>query len=116
MPHYFLRLFGRPVRATACQCERVAEPTVGQVLHVLNSPEIQEKLSHAGGRIASLERQLSQNDMLVDELYLTFFNRPAAAAERAAAIDYLQRSAERLLATEDLAWSMLNSLEFLFNH
>ena len=37
-PHYFLRLFGRPVRVTACECERNAEPSVGQVLHLLNSP------------------------------------------------------------------------------
>ena len=36
--HYFLRLFGRPVRVTACECERSAEPGVGQVLHLLNSP------------------------------------------------------------------------------
>jgi len=116
VPHYFLRLFGRPVRATACECERVAEPTVGQVLHVLNSPEIQAKLSHAGGRVARLQRQLSQDDMLVDELYLTFFNRHPAADERAAASDYLQKNADRRLASEDLAWTMLNSLEFLFNH
>ena len=35
--HYFLRLFGRPVRQTACECERVVEPSVAQVLHLLNS-------------------------------------------------------------------------------
>ena len=78
--------------------------------------EIQEKLSHAGGRIATLERQFSQNDMLVDELYLTFFNRRPSADERATAIDYLKRNKNRQIACEDLAWSMLNSLEFLFNH
>jgi len=116
VPHYFLRLFGRPVRATACECERVGEPTVGQVLHVLNSPEIQEKLSHAGGRIATLVRQFSQNDMLVVELYLTFFNRYPTAEERLAAIDYLNRNENRQIGSEDIAWSMLNSLEFLFNH
>jgi hypothetical protein len=116
VPHYFLRLFGRPVRATACECERVAEPTVGQVLHVLNSPEIQEKLSYVGGRIAILERQFSQDDMLVDELYLTFFSRHPSADERLAATEYLERNEDRQIASEDLAWSMLNSLEFLFNH
>ncbi len=116
VPHYFLRLFGRPVRATACECERVAEPTVGQVLHVLNSPDIQAKLAHAGGRVANLERQFSQPDMLVEELYLTFFNRPPDEAERNTAIEYLQRHQDRRVAAEDLAWSMLNSLEFLFNH
>ncbi len=116
VPHDFLRMFGRPVRATACECERVAEPTVGQVLHVLNSPEIQVKLADAGGRIATLEQEMKQDDRLVEELYLAFFSRPPLASERAVAVDHLQRSADRRQATEDLAWSMLNSLEFLYNH
>ena len=46
--HYFLKLFGRPVRASACECERVSEPGVAQVLHLLNSPEIHAKLAHDG--------------------------------------------------------------------
>lgn len=47
--HDFLKLFGRPTRLTACECERTVEPSVGQVLHVLNSPAIEQKVSHAGG-------------------------------------------------------------------
>src|SRR5262249_51512119 len=35
--HYFLKQFGRPVRASACECERIAEPNIAQVLHLLNS-------------------------------------------------------------------------------
>lgn len=114
--HYLLKLFGRPVRATACQCERVSEPTVSQVLHVLNSPEIQAKLSHAGGRIASLVASQPDNGLLVDELYLTFFARPPSADQRTAGIAFLQNQPDRQQAAEDLAWSMLNSVEFLFNH
>jgi hypothetical protein len=33
--HYFLKLFGRPVRKTACECERNAEASIAQVLHLL---------------------------------------------------------------------------------
>ena len=61
VPHYFLRLFGRPQRTTPCECERNTEPAIAQVLHVLNSPEIEEKLGHAGGRIARL-RQAHRDD------------------------------------------------------
>ena len=50
VPHYFLKLFGRPERVSACECERNHEPSVAQVLHLLNSPEIQAKLSHDGGQ------------------------------------------------------------------
>ena len=34
--HYFLKLFGRPARATVCECERVTGATIGQALHLLN--------------------------------------------------------------------------------
>jgi hypothetical protein len=115
--HYFLKLFGRPVRQSACECERNGEASVAQVLHFLNSPEIHAKLSHEGGAI---RRQVESNDddgQLADELYLTFYNRFPSESERAVAVEYLSgQSAERRRAAEDLAWSMLNSLEFMFNH
>jgi hypothetical protein len=50
-------------------------------------------------------------------LYLTFFCRFPSAKERAGATAYLRKyAADRRAAAEDLAWSMLNSLEFIFNH
>ena len=58
VPHDFLRLFGRPVRVTTCECERNAEPGVGQVLHLLNSPELHAKLTHEAGTVARLVRRL----------------------------------------------------------
>lgn len=114
--HYFLKIFGRPVRATACECERVSEPTVSQVLHVLNSPEIQSRLSHRAGRLVALQEANSQDDRLVEQLYLTFFSRLPTAAEQKISVDYLKSNSDRQQATEDIAWSMMNSLEFLFNH
>ena len=114
--HYFLKIFGRPVRETACECERVSEPTVSQVLHVLNSPEIQAKLSHQAGRLVALQQANSQDERLVEELYLIFYSRLPTDKEHKVALDYLQAKSDRQLATEDLAWSMMNSLEFLFNH
>lgn len=116
--HYFLKLFGRPVRATACECERATEPSVSQVLHVLNSPELQAKLSHESGTVARLVRRYpSDNSALIDELYLTVQSRLPSANEKAVATKYLQdHESTRRQAAEDLAWSLLNSLEFVFNH
>src|SRR5205085_5444505 len=47
---YFLDVFGRPQRVSACECERVNEANLAQALHLLNSDEIQAKLARAGGR------------------------------------------------------------------
>src|SRR3712207_9578302 len=47
---YFLDVFGRPQRISACECERVSEANLAQALHLLNSQEIQDKLTRGGGR------------------------------------------------------------------
>jgi hypothetical protein len=115
--HYFLKLFGRPARVSACECERNHEPGVSQVLHLLNSPHIQAKLSHDRGNVARLVKSQMSAAGLVDELYLNFFSRFPTAAERQTGVEFLGRQADnRRQAAEDLAWTLLNSLEFVFNH
>ena len=116
VPHYFLKVFGRPVRVSACVCERATEPTVGQVLHVLNSPQIHNKIAHTGGRVSKIVRQFSDDKSVIEELYLTFFNRFPTAKERQATVKYIKSNGNRQQAAEDIAWTMMNSLEFLFNH
>ena len=85
---------------------------------MLNSPKIQNKLSHQGGRIAKLVTQFPTDDArLIEELYLTFYSRHPDEAERKTVIDYLKKNSNnRQEAAEDLAWSMMNTVEFLFNH
>lgn len=115
--HEFLKTFGRPNRTTACQCERIAEPNVAQVLKVMNSPFLQEKLSHADGSIARWSQQTANDAALIDEIYLTFFSRLPAEPERTAAVQFLtQHAGQRRAALEDLAWSLMNTTEFVFQH
>jgi hypothetical protein len=50
-------------------------------------------------------------------LYLTFYSRFPDADELQAVTEYLsQHAGERRQAVEDIAWSLLNSIEFVFNH
>ncbi len=114
--HYFLKVFGRPQRVSACECERRTEPSTAQVLHLLNAPEIQAKLEHDGGYAAKLAQQQSSDDSLTEDLYLTFYSRKPTDEERANAVAYLHKAKDRRAAVEDLAWSLMNSLEFVFNH
>ena len=117
VPHEFLRLFGRPIRATTCECERITEPGVGQVLHLLNSTGLHAKLTHEAGTVARLVHRLPNDAALADELYLTFFSRYPTEEERGVAVSHLAHDpARRRQAAEDLAWSLMNTLEFLYNH
>jgi hypothetical protein len=115
--HYFLKVYGRPERLSACECERSREASVAQVLHLMNSPEVQAKLSHEGGTVARLVKKYADDGALVEELYLTFYGRLPDSQEKKAAVSFLgERKERRRQAAEDLAWSLLNSLEFVFNH
>ena len=114
--HYFLKLFGRPARATPCECERSTGASISQALHLMNSPNLQNKLAHEAGRIAHLAA-ISDDSRVVEELWLACFSRLPDAGEKERAVRHLTgRSAQRRKAIEDLAWSLMNSLEFTFNH
>jgi hypothetical protein len=115
--HYFLKLFGRPARVSACECERNHEPSVAQVLHILNGPEIEAKLGDDSGNIAKLVRTIADDDKLIEELNLTFYSRLPNDRERKIGLEYLRKDpGKRRQAAEDLAWGMMNTLEFAFNH
>lgn len=115
--HYFLKQFGRPERTSACECERNHEPNVAQVLHLLNSPQVNDKLAHEAGIVARLHHDIRDDAKIVDELYLIYFSRFPKTAEKQAAVAHLKRrAAKRRQAVEDLAWALLNSVEFRFNH
>jgi hypothetical protein len=49
---YFLSLFGRSERVTACACERNGEVTMPQLLHLQNGEEVVQKVRSADGRLA----------------------------------------------------------------
>lgn len=115
MPSYFFRIFGRPVRATVCECERSDEPSIAQALHLLNAPELFQKLSHRHGRARRLsDSQLTPTEV-IEELYLSTLARKPSEAERDLMLPAFNEL-DRRAATEDVLWSLMNSKEFLFNH
>src|SRR5437660_1841269 len=74
-PSYFLDVFGRPQRISACECERVSEANLAQALHLLNSDEVQGKVSRAGGRADTLAKDSRPDAEKVEELFLWAFAR-----------------------------------------
>ncbi len=115
--NYFLAVFGRPEAASACECERSQEANLAQSLHLLNSREVQDKLSSGSGRVASLARNqaLSDEDR-VRELYLWAYAREPDADEMALILAHLAKSQDKARALEDVVWALINTREFQFNH
>jgi Protein of unknown function (DUF1549)/Protein of unknown function (DUF1553)/Bacterial Ig-like domain (group 2) len=113
---YFLDVFGRPTRETACECERPREANLAQALQLLNSADIQNKLATPRGRLARLLKAQAPDEAIVEELYLAALGRPPSDAEARSVLDYVAGQSDRTAAFEDLLWAILNTKEFLFNH
>jgi len=122
LPHegfgsYFLDAFDRPRRVTTCECERSSGATLGQVLLLANSDEIENKLADGNGRIAKLLEAKRPTKEIVEELFLAAFSRPPREAELAAAVSSIDADqGNERQALEDVLWTLLNCREFMFNH
>jgi hypothetical protein len=115
---YFLKVFGQPQGDTACECERSQDANLAQSLHLLNSKEIQDKISKDGARAASLanDKERSHEERM-HELYRSVFARNARPDEIEVALSYINRHEDNPKAAyEDILWALINTTEFLFNH
>ncbi len=112
---YFLSLFGRSERTTACACERTGDVTLPQLLHLQNSDGLSNKLKTSTGRLEQLLAGQPDNDRVVDELYLSTLSRWPADTEREVVQTALGGN-DRREVFQDILWALLNSKEFAFQH
>ena len=111
----FLLLFGRPARDTGLLSERHNEITAKQRLYLFNSG----KLFRILGRITD-DKAFRSRPMraIVQDLYWRFLSRPALPAE----VDMLVahhsglKGGARWRFPRDVAWSLMNTREFLYQH
>jgi hypothetical protein len=115
---YFLKSFGRPDREKTCACERTAEPSVTQVLHISNGDTLNKKLTAKGNRLEKLLSEKTPPEQIVEDIYLSALCRFPTTAEKAKMIKTFEGSEEkeRRQVLEDIYWAVLSSREFLFNH
>jgi hypothetical protein len=111
---YFLTLFGRSDRVTACACERNGEVTLPQLLHLQNG-DVLKKLRADDGHLAALLQE-KDDRKIIDELFLSTFARTPKADELITIQKALADGDERAEVFRDLFWALLNSKEFAFNH
>jgi hypothetical protein len=117
MPSYFFRIFGRPVRASVCECERSNEPSIAQALHLMNSEEIMGKIRARNGTARKLARSAKTPREIIDELYLGTLSRFPTEQERGVMLRVFAEAPEdRQGATEDVLWALLNTRSFVYNH
>ena len=112
---YFLSLFGRSDRVTACACERMGEVTLPQLLHLQNGEEIGKKIWAWDGRLQQWTKQKLTRDEVIRELYWATVNRAPSNSELEA-IHRAWGDGKDEDGLKDLFWALLNAKEFAFNH
>jgi Protein of unknown function (DUF1549)/Protein of unknown function (DUF1553) len=108
----FVRTFAGP----AGKAEEF-DARLDQALFLANGPVVRGWLAPRPGNLTDRLGKLSGPDAVSEELYLSVFTRLPAAEERKEAADFLaSRAQDRPAALQDLAWALLASAEFRFNH
>jgi hypothetical protein len=118
-PHlqsYFLTIFGRSERVTACACERNGEVTLPQLLHLQNGESVVQKIRAPESRLGMLLKAKKDTSAVVEELFLATLCRPPMPGQVKAVEQALADEESREVVFRDLFWALLNSKEFAFNH
>jgi hypothetical protein len=114
---YFLTAFGRPERVVAAHSERQQDSSMTQALHEMNGVTLNRKLATPASRIGLMVFAGLSDVEVLDHLYLAAFSRRPTAAERELLWKQLDvRRDQRRQALDDMAWALLTSKEFMFNH
>lgn len=93
------------------------DATLDQALFLANGPVVRSWLSPRAGNLTDRLLRLKTTDEVAEELYLSVLTRRPEADERNEAAAYLaRRGADRSAAMQELAWALLASSEFRFNH
>ncbi|HTG43564.1 MAG TPA: DUF1549 and DUF1553 domain-containing protein [Verrucomicrobiae bacterium] len=110
----FLAMFGKPARLLPSECERSCEPTMGQAFQMMNGPLLNEMLSAPANVLGKLCAGDVSNTDSLKALYWATLSRAPRSGELSTFETYLVKAKDRRAAFEDIAWSLLNSKEFLF--
>ncbi|MGI8980519.1 MAG: DUF1549 domain-containing protein [Pirellulaceae bacterium] len=91
--------------------------TVDQALFLANGGVVKGWLAPSGENLTARLLALPDNKALADELYLSVLSRKPTEAEIAEVNTYLAaRPTDKPVAVQEMAWGLISSTEFRFNH
>jgi hypothetical protein len=113
---YAFRIFGRPPRTTACDCERSMEPGLPQKLYLMADNGLFGKIEAPNNRLKQLLADKKDDDEALDELFLATLSRLPTEKDRASFQKYRASAKDRQAAFNGTLWALMNTTEFIFNH
>ncbi|HYP12975.1 MAG TPA: DUF1553 domain-containing protein [Bryobacteraceae bacterium] len=112
----FMGAFGRGNRDTT---PRTRSGSILQQLTIMNDNFVTSRTRVATSPLLQQISREADNRLAVEELYLSFLSRLPTRDESEKSVQYLAQSAnasQRNTYIEDLAWALINKVEFLFSY
>lgn len=92
------------------------DASANQALFLVNGPLLREWLIPKAGNLTDRLQKLDDPRALAAELYASALSRLPADAEVAEIASYMASAKDQALAVQELAWALITSAEFRFNH
>lgn len=113
----FLDDFGRPVRESACECERSSSMVLGPIMKLVNGPTVANAIGDNTNALVKIEGEIKDDELLIEEVFLRFLSRYPTEQEikigklalQDGGSDYLELKArldelEKLIPERQTAW------------
>ena len=113
---YAFRIFGRPPRTAACDCERAMEPALPQKLYLMTDKSVLDKIAAPTGRLQTLLKSKLTDEQVLEELFVATLTRRPNAADMELFREHQRRAKNRMALFTDVVWALINTREFILNH
>ncbi len=90
LPGGFLDLFGKPVRESACECERSDGMNLGPIMAMVNGPVVADAIKDPNNHLNKFVLTEKDDAKVVEEIYLSVLNRYPTPEERASGIKAIE--------------------------
>jgi hypothetical protein len=114
--HPFLQAFSKPVRDVSCECAREDDPSLPQMLQLLNSKGMLEKIRSPHSRGASALRDTKDDAAAIEQVYLATLSRRPTVGELDIATRHITKLGDRAQGLQDVQYALFNLGEFLLRH
>ncbi|HZZ78596.1 MAG TPA: DUF1549 and DUF1553 domain-containing protein [Gemmataceae bacterium] len=114
--HPFLQAFSKPVRDVTCECAREEDPSLPQMLHLLNNKGMLKKVSSPEARLAKTLAQQKDDGAVIELIYLATLSRRPTVAELSIATRHIAEVGDRSRGLQDVQYALFNMAEFLLRH
>ena len=116
---YFFSTFGQAKRESVCTCETQTDASLSQALHLINGSTVDDTFQRDPVLIPRLMTEYTDPAEIIKALYIRILSRQPAESELGEILEMAsdlndRKSTQRFYS--NIAWALVNSNEFIFNH